>query len=60
MYKCLLLSLGQIQKLIFVHLKLVFQIGVNILSGSISSVKSGSIIGKLEGGSKALAETQLI
>jgi hypothetical protein len=59
-YKCLLLSLTQIQKLIFVHLKFVFQIGVKSLSGVMSSVKSGSIIGRLEGGSKALLLTQFI
>jgi hypothetical protein len=59
-YKCLLLSLAQIQKLIFVPLKFVFQIGVKSLSGVILSVKSGSIIGRLEGGSNALLLTQFI
>jgi hypothetical protein len=38
----------------------VIQIGVNSFSTSIESVKSGSIIGKFEGGSKVRAETQFI
>jgi hypothetical protein len=59
-YRCLLLSLGQIPKLIFVHLKFVFQSGVKSVFGTISSFKSGSTIGKFEGGSKALLETQFI
>ena len=59
-YICLLLSSDHIPKLIFVHLKFVFQMGVKFVSGTISSLKSGSIIGKFEGGSKALAETQFI
>ena len=59
-YICLLLSFGKIPKLISVHLKFVFQIGVKSVSGTISSVKSGSIIGKFEGGSKLRADTQFI
>jgi len=59
-YTCLLLSFGHIPKLIFVPLKFVFQRGVKVVSGTISSVKSGSTIGKFEGGSNALADTQLI
>jgi len=59
-YICLLLSFGHIPKLIFVHLKLVFQIGVKSVSGVMSSVKSGSIIGRLDGGSKFLELTQFI
>jgi hypothetical protein len=39
---------------------LVFQTGVKSVCGVISSVKSGSIIGKFDGGSKARAETQFI
>jgi hypothetical protein len=44
----------------FVPRKFVFPNGVKSVSGSMSSVKSGSIIGKFEGGSKALADTQFI
>jgi len=60
MYICLLLSFGPIPKLILVHLKFVFQIGVKSFSGTISSVKSGSTIGRFEGGSNAREETQFI
>jgi hypothetical protein len=59
-YTCLLLSLGHIPKLIFVPRKFVFQRGVLTVSGSILSVRSGSIIGKFEGGSNARAATQLL
>ncbi|MCK5535224.1 MAG: hypothetical protein KAI79_00280 [Bacteroidales bacterium] len=59
-YICLLLSFGQIPNFISVHLKFVFQIGVRFVSGSILSVKSGSTIGKFEGGSKLRAQTQFI
>jgi hypothetical protein len=44
----------------FVPRKFVFHKGVKFVSGTISSSKSGSIIGKFEGGSNARAETQLI
>ena len=59
-YICLLLSEGPIQKLILVPLKFVFQRGVRLLSGTISSVRSVSIIGRFEGGSNARADTQFI
>lgn len=59
-YICLRLSSGAIPKLISVHLKFVFQIGVSFVSGLCVSVKSGSMIGKFDGGSNARELTQLI
>jgi len=55
-----LLSSGPIPKLMSVPLKFVFQIGVRFVSGVTSSDRSGSIIGRLDGGSNALLLTQLI
>lgn len=59
-YICLRLSSGPIPKLISVPRKLVFPIGVKILWGLLVSERSGSITGRLLGGSKARLETQLI
>lgn len=59
-YICRRLSSGAIPKLISVPRKLVFQIGVRKVSGVTSSVRSGSIIGRLLGGSNAREETQFI
>ena len=59
-YICLRLSSGHTPKPILVHLKFVLPNGVSAVSGVMVSLKSGSKIGRLDGGSNAREDTQLI